>query len=271
MMRGPGARLYLLFFGSRMDAAALVRTARSAVRLAARLTTAVQRDPASAGAEFAAKADASPVTTADFGAQAVVSTVLQAASAAAGIPFRVVGEESADVLRSAKQHLLPQVVAAVEACLPGATTSRGRAWSSDGVCAAIDAGEYDGDARESYWVLDPVDGTKGFLRGSTGQYAVGLAFVNEGRPVIAAIACPNLPYPAWGAAPSSDPSRALGTLFSAAEGGGAFIEPLFPAASEGGEEEGASARQRVHVSATADPSRAVVCESFDAGHSDHAV
>lgn len=249
-----------------MDAAAsslLLGAARSAVRVAARLTTAVQRNHAIA-TEFAAKADASPVTTADFGAQAVVSALLQASGAAAGRPFRVVGEESAAVLRSSKQHLLPHVVEAVEAVLPGATTARGRAWSVEGVCAAIDAGAYDGDPREAYWVLDPVDGTKGFLRGASGQYAVGLAYVEAGRPVIAAIACPNLPYPAWGIAGGggAEGGAAPGTLFSATAGGGAFMEPLFPVAEE--------APQRIRVSGTTDVTGAVVCESFDAGHSDHA-
>ena len=247
--------------------AALLRTARTAVRLAARLTTAVQQNHSIAG-NFAAKADASPVTTADFGAQAVVSTVLQAAACAAGSPYRCVGEESSAVLLSAKQHLLPSVVAAVEAVLPGSTTARGRAWSADGVCAAIDAGAYGGDPRESYWVLDPVDGTKGFLRGASGQYAVGLALVEAGRPVIAAIACPNLPFPAWvpgaAGAPSSAPVEGGGTLFTAAAGCGAFMEPLF-----GGDDSASETRQRLHVSDKADATLAVVCESFDAGHSDH--
>lgn len=246
-----------------MDAASrspLLRAARSAVRLAARLTSAVQRSHT----EFVSKADSSPVTTADFGAQAVVSTVLQAALPG---PYRCVGEESGSVLRT-KQHLLPQVVAAIETCLPGSSTVRGRSWSADGVCLAIDAGAYDGDPSESYWVLDPVDGTKGFLRGPSGQYAVGLAFVEGGKPVIAAIACPNLPYPSWGA---SGADAAVGTLFTASAGGGAFMEPLFGASADGGADSGPEApQQRVRVSDTADATAAVICESFDAGHSDHA-
>jgi hypothetical protein len=38
------------------------------------------------------------------------------------------------------------------------------------------------DARNR--VLDPIDGTKGFLRG--GQYAVGLALIEDGKPVLGA-------------------------------------------------------------------------------------
>ncbi len=45
---------------------------------------------------------------------------------------------------------------------------------------------------ERYWVLDPIDGTRGFIRGD--QYAMALGLV-EGREVIASIlCCPRLPY-----------------------------------------------------------------------------
>lgn len=40
-------------------------------------------------------------------------------------------------------------------------------------------------------MLDPVDGTKGFLRGQ--QYAVALALLVDGHPQVAVMACPNLP------------------------------------------------------------------------------
>ena len=42
----------------------------------------------------------------------------------------------------------------------------------------------------SFWTLDPIDGTKGFLRG--GQYVTALAFIQDGQVEMAAIGCPEL-------------------------------------------------------------------------------
>ena len=44
--------------------------------------------------------------------------------------------------------------------------------------------------QDRFWTLDPIDGTKGFLRGE--QYAVALALIENGEVVVAALACPNL-------------------------------------------------------------------------------
>src|ERR1700761_3705396 len=41
------------------------------------------------------------------------------------------------------------------------------------------------------WTLDPIDGTKGFLRGE--QYAVCLALIIDARVELGVIGCPNLP------------------------------------------------------------------------------
>jgi 3'-phosphoadenosine 5'-phosphosulfate (PAPS) 3'-phosphatase len=41
------------------------------------------------------------------------------------------------------------------------------------------------------WVLDPVDGTKGYLRGE--RYAVCLSLIIDARVELGVIGCPNLP------------------------------------------------------------------------------
>lgn len=52
--------------------------------------------------------------------------------------------------------------------------------------------EEDHWARKFYLVMDPIDGTKGFIR--NGQFAVGLALVDgsSGLPQVGIIGCPNL-------------------------------------------------------------------------------
>lgn len=63
------------------------------------------------------------------------------------------------------------------------------------------------------WTLDPIDGTKGFLRG--GQYAVCLALLVDSRVELGVIGCPNLPVD------PSKPDGARGCLFIAVRGQGA--------------------------------------------------
>ena len=61
--------------------------------------------------------------------------------------------------------------------------------AGDQVCKWIDRGGSN-DYKDRFWTLDPIDGTKGFLRGE--QYAVALALIVGGEVVVAALACPNL-------------------------------------------------------------------------------
>ena len=64
------------------------------------------------------------------------------------------------------------------------------------------------------WVLDPVDGTKGFLRGD--QYSVCLALIVDGIVQLGVVGCPNLPVN------SKFPEGEKGCLFIAEKGQGAF-------------------------------------------------
>jgi 3'(2'), 5'-bisphosphate nucleotidase len=62
------------------------------------------------------------------------------------------------------------------------------------------------------WTLDPIDGTKGFLRG--GQYAVCLALVVDAQVELGVIGCPNLPSDV------SNPDGPRGSIFVAVKGQG---------------------------------------------------
>jgi len=150
------------------------RFAVAAVREACALIRDVQQ---SLVTQTLTKSDRSPVTVADFAAQAIIAQRF-----ARERPDDVlVGEEDAGDLRSAERRsTLEQVTRFVGARVPGAT--------GDDVCTWIDRGRAEPTRR--FWTLDPVDGTKGFLRGE--QYAVALALIEEGRVRAGVLGCPNL-------------------------------------------------------------------------------
>src|SRR5205085_72665 len=103
-----------------------------------------------------AKGDLSPVTVADFAAQALVAHRLRETFADAVL----IGEEDAASLRSPEgRETLEQIVRFVGDLIPAA--------SPEAVCDLIDRGA--GQPPATFWTLDPVDGTKGFLRND--QYA----------------------------------------------------------------------------------------------------
>ena len=63
------------------------------------------------------------------------------------------------------------------------------------------------------WTLDPIDGTKGFIRGE--QYAVCLTLVIDAQVELGVIGCPNLP------ADVDKPDGEKGAIFIAVKGQGA--------------------------------------------------
>jgi 3'(2'), 5'-bisphosphate nucleotidase len=74
-------------------------------------------------------------------------------------------------------HLRTEVVAAARLVSPEADSEQVLAW--------LDRGR--GEPARRFWTLDPVDGTKGLLRG--GQYATALALIDAGDTVVAGLAC----------------------------------------------------------------------------------
>lgn len=151
-----------------------VRFAISVVREASQLARRVQSEMV---VDALAKGDKSPVTVADFASQAIVGKRLADTFPEMGF----VGEESADALRSEEgKATLEQITHFVCQLEPEATAEQ--------VCDWIDRGS--GDPTDEFWTLDPVDGTKGFLRGD--QYAVALAFIRQGQVHVGALGCPEL-------------------------------------------------------------------------------
>jgi 3'(2'), 5'-bisphosphate nucleotidase len=178
------------------------------------------------------KGDDSPVTVADFASQAVVAASLADALGA----FDLVGEEDSDDLRAAdRATLLDGVVALVR-------DQRADDVTPANVLDWVALGAADGSSRR-YWTLDPIDGTKGFLRGD--QYAIALALIDDGEVVLGVLGCPNLP----------NPDGTTGAIFTAA---GDFSEVHTAAGST-----------RARVATPAVIAEARVCESVEAGHSNH--
>ncbi|HET9886309.1 MAG TPA: 3'(2'),5'-bisphosphate nucleotidase [bacterium] len=180
--------------------------ARRVARAAAILCEDVRREMVG---QSLTKEDRSPVTVADFGAQAIVCRDL-----ARELPNdSVVGEEDSAVLRRPENaEALASVAQYVGRQIEGATP--------EDVCAWIDHGN--GTVGQRFWTLDPIDGTKGFLRGD--QYAVALALIEGGDLRVGVLACPYYPLDA---AHAHGPR---GLLFSAVRGEGAWVEPLADAA-----------------------------------------
>ncbi|MDX1436909.1 MAG: inositol monophosphatase family protein, partial [Anaerolineales bacterium] len=122
--------------------------------------------------------------------------------------------------------------------LPGATSSQVKSW--------IDRGN--NEPAERFWTLDPIDGTKGFLRGD--QYATAFALIEDGLVRIGVIGCPNLGDPHDAAA------GAAGTLVVAARGQGAWATSL----------ENPGEYSSLKVSDRSDPSRTRMLRSFESAH-----
>ncbi|KAH9748397.1 putative PAP-specific phosphatase [Citrus sinensis] len=157
------------------------------VERACRLCIDVKKSLFSGEGRVLDKNDQTPVTVADFGVQALVS--LELSKLFPSIPL--VAEEDSAILRS--NNLVDSVASAVA---DNATSGFGdEPLTHSDVLEAIDRGGKDAvvfcTKPATYWVLDPIDGTRGFLRGSEALYVVGLALVVEGEIVLGVMGCPN--------------------------------------------------------------------------------
>lgn len=185
------------------------------------------------------KKDKSPVTVADFGTQALICRQID-------LKFPndpIIGEEDASDLRSNNnQQLLHQITSHVNEFTPEA--------DSQTVCNWIDRGGAS-DYSPRFWTLDPIDGTKGFLRGD--QYAIALALIIDGQIAVAALGCPNL---------SADINGQTynGLIFTAVVGQGTTMLPIDDPDHPG---------ITIHVTSTNHSADARFCESVESGHTSH--
>jgi 3'(2'), 5'-bisphosphate nucleotidase len=169
-----------------------IRVSVELARRAALATEAIRR----AGIRSVTKKDESPVTQADIVSQAIILAGLQkefpqdrisAEEEIRGGDLEELGEEACGVLegmglRDARERL--------------------ESWVN-----------YRGARRGSrVWMVDPIDGTKGYRKGLT--YAIALGLYYDGRPQFGCIAAPAFPWP--------DGSGHENVIAYAGKGAGAF-------------------------------------------------
>jgi 3'(2'), 5'-bisphosphate nucleotidase len=189
------------------------------------------------GGESILKIDRSPVTIADYGSQAILCKLIREKFPNDTI---IAEEDSKELRRPDRSKILEQVTHYVHASIPTA--------SSKEVCSWIDFSS--NSITDRFWTLDPIDGTKGFLRAD--QYAIALALVEKGVVTLGLLACPNLYVDIH------QPLGEKGCLFVALKGRGSSQMDL----------RGLNKRT-LSVSKIKNPCEATMTESVEPDHADH--
>ena len=206
----------------------------AAVKKAASLCCQVQQTLVTS--ETIIKKDKSPVTVADLGSQAIICLELQNHFGSDPI----VAEEDIDTLQDNKE-LSNRVHELV--------TAQTSAISHKRMLEAIGCGRQKVDFTKRYWTIDPIDGTKGFLRKQ--QYAIALSLIDHGQVVLGILGCPNYTF---------DPRQpsGQGSLFYAVKAHGAFACALDE-----------DTRQAITTDGISDGCHAKFCESVESAHASH--
>ncbi|MFH0946588.1 MAG: 3'(2'),5'-bisphosphate nucleotidase [Planctomycetota bacterium] len=214
----------------------LVDLAIQAGRLAAAICRKVQTQETVSGVPLS-KAGNEPVTVADYASQAVILRAISQAFP----EHHVVSEEDSAHLRQQKDDAVGRRVHELVCEVLDETVS------FDQICSWIDhQGNPDSPLR---WAIDPIDGTKGFIRRQ--QYAVAIGLLEQGEPAAGVLVCPNLEVDAQA------PEGQKGVIMAARTGAGAVQIPL-----DGGE------TSHIHVNAATDPKHVRVLGSVESSHGD---
>ncbi|KAF7836759.1 PAP-specific phosphatase HAL2-like [Senna tora] len=227
------------------------------------------------------KDDDSPVTVADLSVQATISWLLSRIFG--GQNVSIVAEEDTEIIsKDDSAGLLAAVVDTVNHSLASApkyglqrpeTPLR-----TAEVLEAISHCNSTGGPSGRHWVLDPVDGTLGFVRGD--QYAVALALVEDGKVVFGVLGCPNYPVKTeWlnyhhqhdetrsNLSSTTPDAWGKGCVLYARKGSGeAWLQPLIA-----GDKmlEWPNCARLIQVSSVDDPALATLCEPVERANSNH--
>ena len=179
-----------------------------------------------------------PVTVADYASQALIGNALAENYPEDGVLSEERSEEFMLLLDDNQRALVQRFV----------TDAVGGYVFEEQVCAWLDFGKQQHDA-ERMWIVDPIDGTKGFLRRQ--HYCVAISLLVGGEPVLGVLASPGF-Y-----SDEADPPDDPGALIYAQQGAGAYIEPLAGGPST-----------PIQVSTVIDPREARLLTSYEFGHTD---
>tara|TARA_B100001093_G_scaffold103142_2_gene95334 strand:+ start:3400 stop:4374 length:975 start_codon:yes stop_codon:yes gene_type:complete len=211
-----------------------IQIANQAVQEAAKLCSLVQGQLIHK--DTLTKKDKSPVTVADYGAQALILHHL--GKHYPDIP--VTAEESAnELLKPENSVLKEQVIQYVQRIQPEL--------SENEMIRAIQRGSHPGGKQGTFWTLDPIDGTKGFIRKE--QYAIALALIENGIVTKGIVGCPNLP----------DSNGNIGSIFFAEKGLGAYKHSMDLLGKP----------EKITTLSLHSAHEACFCESVESGHSSH--
>lgn len=210
-------------------------TGLQAIRMASRLCQRVRNDFTENISIL--KSDRTPVTIADYGAQAIICKMIRDKFPMDSI---VAEEDSTELRKSTHSKILEQVTHYVNLFIPNS--------SSQEVCSWIDFSSI--SVNDRFWTIDPIDGTKGYLRGD--QYAIALALIENGTVQLGLLSCPNLHVN------KDKPEGERGCLFFGIKGERAFQMDM-----EG------ERRAVLSVSKIEDPKEASLTESVEPDHADH--
>lgn len=208
------------------------------------------------------KDDKSPVTVGDYASQAIINHAIKL-----NFPGdEIVGEEDSDTLRQDNEEgktlskRVIDIIQDVEQKTSASSSVLGSLSDLPAIYDSIDLGDSQGGAKGRYWALDPIDGTKGFLRGD--QFAVCLALIEDGEVVLGVIGCPNLPA---SIVSNSEQTGVRGGLFSAVKGVGSFYTELFKT----NDFVPLAVQEPIKMSQNTNPATLKVLEGVEKGHSSH--
>jgi 3'(2'), 5'-bisphosphate nucleotidase len=181
-----------------------------------------------------AKAFSEPVTIADYGSQAIINRAIRAAFPQDSIMAEENGAQFMALVSDEQKQMIAQLV----------SVALGQAVTVTEIATWLDYANYSGHEGR-VWVIDPIDGTKGFL--AHRHYCVAVGILEDGQPNAAVMGCPA--YPGFEG----------GALFSAQDGA-AYRMPLMDASA---------APQAVRVSERVAPHEVRVLESVEKSHVGH--
>ncbi len=196
-----------------------------AVRQAADLTRRVQQQHLA----HSEKAGHEPVTIADYGSQAILLRAIRSAYPDDAVLAEERADQFATLVADAQRAEIVRLVGAV----------LGEQVSEDQVKVWLDHGR--GVQADRTWVIDPIDGTKGFI--ALRRYSIAVGLLDRGLPIAGVLGSPGYPTP-----------DGRGLLFHA-QRGAAYVERI-----SGGK------ANRVAVSTRTKPRQLRVVQSVERDH-----